>query len=115
MGAIEIVPELSRLECLLLIWKEWMQRDENISHGYPSRACGIVSNNTDFEDIENILDTQLAKIVDTIIQDLDNEARNAINHQYLDVKYRYPIVFYAPTLHRAKRLVQSGIEKRGLW
>lgn len=115
---IEIVPPLSRLEVLLLNWADWQQRSRaNISAGYPTRACGIVTNNTDFEDIENILDTQIAKVVDAIVQDLPDEERSAINHKYLGSRFLYDSdgFAYVNLIHNAKRLIQSGVERKGIW
>jgi hypothetical protein len=113
---IEIVEPLSRLEIQLQIWADWMRHGGAIEQGYPHKAAGLAQLGvTSITDIEDTGDIWLARAIDTIVGDLPDQERAAINHQYLDSKYRYQIVFYAPTLHNAKKLIQAGVDRKGIW
>ena len=112
MGAVEIVAPLTRLEFLLRLWADWMRQGGGVSCGYPTKSSVFSSGSTSLKEIEEVANKYLARIIDTLISDLLDEEKSAIHHQYLDSKYRYPIVFYTPTLHNAKRLIQAGLERK---
>ena len=116
MGKIEIVEPLSRLEIVLLTWADWMRSGGSVARGYPRKACGFAElGATSIEDMEDTSDAWLAKSIDAIIRGLPDQERNALHHQYLDSRYRYQIVFYAATLHRAREMVLAGMTKKGIW
>ena len=106
----------SRLEFLLVNWANWMHRGGAVARWYPSKSCGFTEYGaSSIEDMEDTADNWIASAIDAIIQDLPDQERSAINHQYLDSRYRYQIVFYAATLYNAKKLVQAGIDRKGIW
>jgi len=116
LGKIEIMKPLARIEVLLQTWADWMRHGGSVARGYPSKACGFAELGvTSIEDIEDTSDDWLARALDAIIRGLPDQERAAIDHQYLDARYRYLIVFYAPTLYNAKKLIQAGIERKGIW
>ena len=112
MGAIEIVETLTRMEFLLRLWADWMRQGSGVSFGYPTRSSCFSSGTTSLREIEEVANKYLARVVDSVVQDLPDEEKSVIHHQYLDSNYRYPIVFYTHTLHNAKRLIQAGIERK---
>lgn len=113
---IEIAKPLNRLEIQLQTWADWMRSGGAVAKGYPSKACGFAElGATSIADIEDVGDAWLARAMDAIISGLPDQERSAIHHQYLDSKYRYQIVFYAPTLHNARAMIQAGADKKGVW
>jgi hypothetical protein len=113
---IEIAEPLSRLEVLLQTWADWMRRETSTARGYPVRSCMFAGyGDSTVKDMEHSSDHWLAEAIDAIIRGLPDQEKSAICHQYLDSKYRYQIVFYAPTLHNARRLIQAGVDRRGIW
>jgi hypothetical protein len=116
LGKIEIIAPLSRIETVLQTWAYWMRRGGSVARGYPGKACGFAEyGSSSVEDMEDVSDEWLARSIDAIIRDLPDEERSAIHHQYLDSRYRYLIVFYAPTLRNAKTLIQAGMNRKGIW
>lgn len=116
MGKIEIVEPLSRIETVLQTWAYWMRHGGTVARGYPVKACGFAEYGaSSVEDMEDTSDEWLSKSIDAIIRGLPDEENNAIHHQYLDSRYRFRIVFYAPTLRNAKRLIQEAMNRKGIW
>lgn len=119
MGKIpkfEIVPPPDRLEYMMGIWERYIKNGGRVGRGYPSKACGFSgAGSTSIEDMQEENDLYIARAVDAVVNDLPDEECSAIHHEYLDSRYRGLIVFYAPTLRRAKAMIQAGIERRGIW
>lgn len=106
----------ARLEFLLNNWARWMRKWGSVSRWYPSKSCGFTEyGESSVEDMEHTSDTWIARAVDAVIGDLPDQERSAIHHQYLDSRYKFQIVFYAATLHNAKKLILAGMEKKGIW
>jgi hypothetical protein len=117
VGEIEIVPPLSRLEFLLLNWRDWMRRGGNkIARGCPGKACGFIgAGSNSIDDNEYSSDDWHSVAIDRIIYDLPDAENSAIRHQYLDDKYRYLIVFYAATLASARKMILDKMHAEGIW
>ena len=117
MGKIEIIPPPDRLEYMLCIWADYVKSGGKFERGYSHKTCGfVVAGNVSIEDMQDSNDLYISEAVDTIVnQDLPDEECSAIHHQYLDAKYRGLIEFYAPTLRRAKEMLQAGLRKKLVW
>ena len=117
IGEIEIVPPPDRLEYMLTIWADYVKSGGKFERGYSHKSCGFAgAGNTSIEDMQDSNNLYIAQAVDTIVnKDIPDEECSAIHHQYLDAKYRGLIVFYAPTLRRAKAMVQDGLRRKLVW
>jgi len=82
LGAIEIVDPLTRMEFLLRLWANWMRQGGGVSRGYPTSSSCFISGSTSLREIEEVANKCLAKVVDTIINDLPYEEKSAIHRQY---------------------------------
>jgi hypothetical protein len=117
----ELMPEAclsenSRLETLLLIWAEWMYSGGSVHRGYPTRSIGFTSVGvTSFDDAEDEADIALARSIDAVIEDLPLQQKKALHHCYLGSGYRYSILSYGEQLGLAKRQVEIGMGKKGIW
>ena len=112
---VEVIESPDRLESLLQTWADWMRRGGSVARGYPQKACGFAElGATSIQDVEDTSDDWWSSSIDAIIRGLPEPERSAINHQYLDSKYRFQIAFYAATLHSSKKLIQEGMSKKGI-
>jgi hypothetical protein len=117
LGKIEIVPPLERTEFLLLVWSDWVKRGGKFERGYPPRSSVFAEvGKNSVEDMEDSNERYIARAVDTIVyKDLPKEESSAIQHQYLGKEYKGLIVFYSPTLKRAKEMAKKLFVKKGIW
>ena len=117
---INVVPTVAqaRVEDLLRNWVTFMH-GESKPDGYPSRACGGVTNYTSM-DLENVaayenLDRGLAEKTDAVIAGLSPVEQCAIHHTYLHAVYRFQRETLDVVLTRAKQRIEIGLRRRDVW
>lgn len=82
---------IDRLLYILEDWSKWMHKPSH-KLGYPSKSLALSSSGTtSFEDMTDINDLHLVEIIDTAINDLPQDERDAICHKYL--KTRKPLYY----------------------
>ena len=114
---IKIAATLSRLDRLLYLWSDWMRSGGSIARGYPKKSIGFVgSGKNSSEDFGDELDISNATIMDTIINDLPETERAAIQHKYLGSRYFYNDngFEYVKTLRTAMLIIENAADKRGI-
>ena len=114
---IQVADELPRLERLFYLWADWMSHGGTIARGFPKQSLGFIgSGKNSSDDFADSAESQTARIMDTIINDLPKEERAAINFRYLGSRYMYDSegFNYSDTLDNAKIIVENQAEKKGI-
>ena len=93
-----------------------MHHGGSIARGYPSKVFYFSSGNNHYEDFERDIDITIGRVMDTIINDLPEKERAAINFKYLGQKYNYDSIGYnyCNTLAHAMELLKVKAEEKGL-
>jgi hypothetical protein len=118
--AIEPVYREHPADRFIRMWVTFMHGPGKVKpQGYPSRACGGVTNYTSM-DLENVaayenLDRTLAEKTDAVINGLPPIEQCAIYHKYLHAVYRFPRGNLDDVLERAKNAIQAGLQRRDVW
>lgn len=102
------------LELHLLNWAAWMRRDIGV-RGYPAKSLGISTGGAS-EEFDNMLEDEekrIARVTDTVINDLPPIQRCALNQCYLYAVFRFRD--YEKTLEQAKEGVRAGLKRKGIW
>lgn len=106
------------LENLLLLWAGWMKVAGDLEIGFPKESTYFLSaGKTHSEDWWEELDINNASIMNTIINDLPEHERMAINFEYLghiDI-YKLTGFDYLDALHRAKIKIEEKAKNKGIW
>jgi hypothetical protein len=105
-------------------WVDWnlenwerFQREGGLPDGAPDRASGNMTNylNMDFDGMCDRMDSDLASITAVVVAQLAPIERCALHHVYLSAVYRFRREGLELVLTRAKKNVEAGLKKRGVW
>ena len=78
--------DLGRVEYYLDLWRDYMQKDSH-KLGYKSKSTGFMSGGlSSFEDLGEQVDSDAARVVDQVIDDLPMMQKNALYVVYLSQK-----------------------------
>lgn len=105
------------LENLLMLWAESM-RGGDFEIGFPKEStCFLAAGKTHSEDWWDELDIHNASIMNTIINDLPEYQRMAINFEYLGniCIYKLTDFDYLDALHHAKIKIEEKAKIKGIW
>lgn len=96
-------------------WRDWMKRDSN-KLGYPSRSLMLVGDNgyseETWDDMCEECDSQSARTIDTLIDDLKGPYKVAINHTWLGVEKCWPT--HDMDLELAYEVLEIKADRKGL-
>ena len=102
------------LELHLLNWATWMRHDIGV-RGYPQKALGLATGGAS-EEFDHMLEDEekrIARVTDTVINDLPPIQRCALHHCYLHAVFRFRD--YTATLDAARDGVRAGLKRKGIW
>jgi hypothetical protein len=110
--------ESARLENLLLLWVEFMLHGDHFEVGFPKEIFYFATGGKNHcEDFYEEIDINHANIMNTIINDLPEKERAAINFKYLGHKYMYDSTGYeyTETLENAKIRIEEKAKEKNIW
>jgi hypothetical protein len=105
-------------------WVDWnlenwarFQREGGLPKGAPDHASGGAKGflNMDFDGMCERMDGDLASITGVVVAQLQPIERCALHHVYLEAVYQFRREGLDTVLQRAKRNVEVGLRKRGVW
>tara|TARA_R110002153_G_C13029250_1_gene468518 strand:+ start:121 stop:459 length:339 start_codon:yes stop_codon:yes gene_type:complete len=103
------------LRWLLDMWILFMTHSGSISKGYPTKVNYFnTSNTTSSKDFEDQIKYKQGSETNTIINDLPEDQRAAINYRYLGGKKPVSNWDYSNSLHRALLTIEEKAKFKGI-